>query len=214
MGIEGEKHISLSERWSQTWSELGLSARPGLFETMVSRWGESHRRYHNLQHLIECLQAAEALRPFSESQPLVEFALWYHDAFHNTMSQGQEIKSAELARTTVLKSGGSFKLADRVSEVILATTHDRGVHLEDAAVVCDCDLWILGSPIERFQEYNVQIREEYKHVQDKYYIKGRIRVLRKFASRSFIYRTPLFRDLFEMVAKENLKGEIERLESL
>lgn len=49
---------------------------------------------------------------------------------------------------------------DAVSHLILATKkHGASLHV-DAALLVDVDLNILGQPLDRFWEYEAQIREE------------------------------------------------------
>jgi predicted metal-dependent HD superfamily phosphohydrolase len=48
-----------------------------------------------------------------------------------------------------------------VRDLILATRHDVSPPAGDAALLVDVDLAILGSPVERFDEYEHQVRQEY-----------------------------------------------------
>jgi predicted metal-dependent HD superfamily phosphohydrolase len=48
-----------------------------------------------------------------------------------------------------------------VRDLILATRHDVSPPGGDAALLVDVDLAILGSPAERFDEYERQVRQEY-----------------------------------------------------
>jgi len=50
-----------------------------VFDQLLARYSEPHRKYHTLQHLAECLAHVEAVRHLAEQPGEVEFALWFHD---------------------------------------------------------------------------------------------------------------------------------------
>lgn len=204
-------HDDLRRRWEDIWKRFRLSPRTGQFETLMSRWGESHRHYHTPVHLLESLEALDGLKGYTNDGRPAEFALFYHDCFHNVHKQNNEQKSAEMAKATFVKSGGDELTGQLIHDLVLSTTHTCPVYSIDAALVTDSDLWILGAPPDRFDEYERQVRLEYRHVQDVHYIKARSRVLHTFFDRSFVYRTPVMRTLLEASARENLKRSLAAL---
>src|SRR5215207_157618 len=75
-----------------------LAARPigpAVFDELVARYSEPHRKYHTLQHLAECLAHFEAVRDLAEQPAEVEMALWFHDAIYDTQRHDNEEKSAD-----------------------------------------------------------------------------------------------------------------------
>ena len=54
----------------------------------------------------------------------------------------------------------------------------------------DADLWILGAPPDRFDQYCRQVRDEYAWVPDADYAAGRAAVLMPFAASDRLYLTP------------------------
>ena len=58
-------------------------------------------------------------------------------------------------------TGLSSAVIERVQELILATKHKSAPATHDAALLVDVDLAILGAPVERFDEYERQVRKEY-----------------------------------------------------
>jgi predicted metal-dependent HD superfamily phosphohydrolase len=71
----------------------------------------------------------------------------------------------------------------------MATRHDAPVHDEDAALLVDIDLAILGSPLQRFERYDEDIRKEYRWVPGFVYRRKRAEVLRQFLARQSLYHT-------------------------
>jgi predicted metal-dependent HD superfamily phosphohydrolase len=74
-------------------------------------------------------------------------------------------------------------------------------------------LQILGASWEIYERYASQIRQEYKIHPDFMYRPGRVQALQHFLSRESIFQTNVFREKFEMRARENLKREIKWLNS-
>lgn len=204
-------HQELRTRWDSLWDRLHLIPRTGLFETLMARWGESHRYYHTPQHLAECLRALEEVKSYTDDVRPVEFALWYHDVFHNVEMQSNEEKSAELALSSFVKSGGEAVVGLRIKELVMSTTHRRPVKTYEAAMMVDADLWILGAPPERFDEYEVQVRAEYPRVSDEFFAVARSRLLAKFLTRNAIYRTPILRAKQEVQARMNIERSLKSL---
>ena len=78
----------------------------------------------------------------------------------------------------------------------------------DQQLIVDIDLSILGAPLERFFEYERQVRQEYSWVDEAIFRSVRSRILQEFLARPSIYSTMIFRDRLERPARENLKRSI------
>jgi predicted metal-dependent HD superfamily phosphohydrolase len=74
----------------------------------------------------------------------VELAIWFHDAIYDTHSQENEERSAELASRRILEAGGGADLVKSVVGLILATKAHDAALIQDAALLIDVDLSILG----------------------------------------------------------------------
>ena len=204
--------MNLIERWRGVWSELGaLQGDEELYNSLVACYSEPHRKYHTLQHLNECFAHLKRVSSFAEHAAEVELALWFHDAIYNTHEKDNEKRSADWARESVLKSGVNSEKATRIYELIMATMHDAVPVGRDAEVLVDIDLGILGADRARFDEYELQVREEYSWVPDFLYRKARRKVLQEFESREWIYSTEVFRSEYEARARENLTRSLSRL---
>ena len=75
----------------------------------------------------------------------------------------------------------------------------------------DVDLAILGTPAERFDEYERQVRDEYSWVPGFLFRRKRREILTAFLARPHVYNTERFRVRYEAVARANLARSIERL---
>jgi predicted metal-dependent HD superfamily phosphohydrolase len=138
-------------------------------------------------------------------------AFWFHDAVYDVLANDNEERSADWAEEELLVAGVFHERTLRVKTLILATRHSSPPESPDQQFFVDIDLAILGAPVERFNEYESQIREEYRWVPDPLYREKRSDILRQFLARTPIYHTPALRDALESRARENLSAAINRL---
>ena len=200
------------ERWQSAWRQLGAStASEELYHQLVACYSEPHRKYHTIQHLSECLTHFQSVSALADHPDEVELALWFHDAIYDTSKKDNEKRSAEWARASVVAAGVSIEKADRIYELIMATMHKAVPVGRDAEVLVDIDLSILGAEAARFDEYEVQVREEYSWVPESLYRAARSKVLEMFVSREWIYSTEPFRDKYEARARDNIARSLARL---
>ena len=190
-------------------------------EDLVVRWSQAHRGYHDLRHLDEVIAALTELRETTldtdEDWASVVLAAWFHDAVYDVAAPGaadpdNESRSAELARDLLSQNGvGAATIAEVVSLVEASQDHDVSQTHGPQAAFHDADLWILGAPTRRFDEYCSAVRREYAAVADGDYAQGRSAILRPFLDRNHVYRTDHARAHWEKVARDNLDRELERL---
>jgi predicted metal-dependent HD superfamily phosphohydrolase len=204
--------MPLLARWQMLWRQLGAShADESLFRKLGECYAEPHRRYHTMQHLEECFAHLDNVRSFATRPSEVELALWFHDAIYDTSRTDNEARSAEWARVSVLLAGLSSEIAERVAVLVFSTKHDAVPVERDAQLLVDVDLAILGADPARFDEYEVQIREEYGWVPKSFYKKSRRKVLQQFLDRERIYSTDFFQAEYEAKARENISRSLARL---
>ncbi len=198
----------LPERsWQRAWAALGLSAPEGLMQQLMYAWAEPQRHYHSLQHLRECLALLEPALDLAQRPGEVELALWFHDAVYDPQGKGNEARSADWAVEALAQAGAGSEVQERVRALIMATCHDAVPVDDDARLLVDIDLAILGADPARFAEYDAQVREEYRWVPDPIYRAKRKEVLAGFLARPVIYGTERFRERFEVRARENLRRD-------
>ncbi|MCK0110840.1 DUF4031 domain-containing protein [Ornithinimicrobium sp. F0845] len=229
--VPAQAFRQLTESWHTDTVLLAPEAPPALREAEVERllagWSEPHRRYHDARHLREVLGAVEELAAAGETDAvgarLARVAGWYHDLAYDPQAAAgsNEHRSATLARDHLNALGVAQGTVDVVEALILMTVdHDPdGEHpamasrRHTAAVLHDADLWILSAPDPRYREYAGQVRDEYAHVPDDLFVRGRAAVLSGFAQRPELYRTAHARTHWEPRARANVTAELARLEA-
>jgi predicted metal-dependent HD superfamily phosphohydrolase len=205
--------LQAKTKWLEFWRRMGMKSDPEpYYAELVGRYAAPQRAYHNLTHILECLEEFAPARPLTNDPVAVEAAIWYHDAVYDPRAKDNEEQSAALAEKTGVATGWPEAFRQRVKNLILATKkHDASLD-EDAPVLVDVDLSILGRERERFDEYEMQIRKEYDWVPDEAFAAGRTTVLQIFLGRPRIYNTDLFRDKYEAQARDNLRRSLACLE--
>lgn len=201
------------KRWVDLWRKLGVENSGALFSELSAHYVEPHRAYHNLTHIAQCLVEFEPVQAVAKDSTAVELAIWYHDVIYDPRSKENEKLSAEFALRALQGAGLPASLSDHVTRLIMATkSHDASLD-EDAPVMVDVDLSILGQATDRFDEYERQIRLEYDWVSAEAFATGRAGVLRSFLGRANIYATDSFRSKYEKIARSNLQRSLGELEA-
>ena len=197
------------------WNALTAHLPKNLFyENLVKHYNSKSRFYHTLNHIEALLKLSEEHEHLLTSKKTIDFAIWYHDAIYDASKGNNEEKSAELARENLTELGLDPTLIESCFNLIIATkTHQLTEDLNsfDAQFLLDIDLSILAVERDNYIEYTQQIRKEYKIYPDFLYKKGRKKVLKHFLEMEQIYKTDLFRNLWETKAKENLRSELSML---
>lgn len=176
-----------------------------------SRYGEPWRHYHDHLHLSELkshLKAAEndGVR-IHDGAAALAFVLW-HDSIYDPQSPHgrNESLSAQLCSLEFGAIGHPTSVL-RACEAILATIG----HIAPAADICpdgalllDCDLAILGASPERFDLYDIAIREEYAHVPQDVYTSKRREIMARFLLRERLFLTDWAHARWEKQARHNI----------
>jgi len=185
---------------------------------LAALYQAADRHYHGLAHIEAMLALAAEYRHLLHDPEAVEAAIWFHDAIYNSRAKDNEAKSAALAEKRLAGRVDPHRLA-RVAAMINATaTHqlppfrDENA-LDDAALLLDMDLAILGAEPAVFDAYEKAVRLEYGWVEEPMWRAGRSAVLQNFIARPHIFNTQIFRDRFEARARENLDRSLRALQS-
>lgn len=168
---------------------------------------EDGRHYHTMEHIDEMLTLADEA---GLTSPVIDAAIWFHDAVYEAGSKHNEDLSAELAEQFMPRLNLSQIEQARVTAMIIASREHRSKNTEIQPFL-DLDMAILGAKPERYTRYAADVRQEFAHVSDWNFKLGRKHFLKGCLRRKQLYLTPLFRERFEAQARENIKAEIERL---
>ena len=205
---------ALAASWDAAWSALGRPAAAGLQVELLNAWAEPHRHYHDQRHLRECLGLWSRWRGLGERAGEVAIALWFHDAIYDPQAGSNELNSAAWAARSLIRAGLASETAQRVHDLVMATQHDAPAALSsgaDAQLLVDIDLSILGSPPERFERYDQDVRKEYAWVPGFRYRDQRAQVLQGFLDRRQLYQGAAAVALLEGQARINLAAALSRL---
>lgn len=201
------------ENWLALWHRIGAHDDGISWHGKLCRsYQDSHRSYHTLQHLEECLQIFDSIPSEKEvaCSPALELALWFHDAVYDIGASNNEEQSAQLARFVLFEAGVDSGLIDDTCRLVMATKTHEG-SLPDEEWIADIDLSILGQTPTRFQEYERQIRREYAMVDDCLYRTKRSEIMASFLERTRLYKTEYFHHHFEEQARFNLEWLLNHL---
>ncbi|MBI4581456.1 MAG: metal-dependent phosphohydrolase [Planctomycetes bacterium] len=205
MTLSGE-HEMLLKRWLSLGQRLSLRGDvAGAGRDLLARYSEPHRRYHNCDHLADCLKVFDLHGSEADDPMAVEAALWFHDVVYRIGAADNESRSADLARTTLGSLGLRQARLEFVSEAIVATMHRTVPEPGDVSLVCDIDLSVLGSRGKRYRSYADAILAE-SGMTLEVFRPLRLRFLETMLTRHRIFHTAGFREL-EKLARCNMSRE-------
>ena len=203
----------LARSFERAWHGIGAEASgAALFDELLAAYAEPHRRYHTLQHLVECLQGFETVRALAQRPAEVELALWFHDAVYALQRGDNEAQSADWARRALSAAAVPAPAIQRVQELVMVTRHRGLPEPGDQQLLVDIDLSILGASGARFSEYERQIRDEYGFVPDELFRHKRREILSAFLDRPRLYGSAHFHQALEARARENLRCAVVALD--
>ena len=155
-----------------------------------------------MQHLEECFALFDETSAQHAGEVLL--ALWFHDAIYEPKRHDNEQKSADWGAEVLGAAGAGADVIERFKALVMATRHEAQPQSNDARLLVDIDLSILGAEAQRFDEYEAQVRKEYAHVPELFFRMARSRLLKEFLARPSIYSTAAFRQRFEARARANV----------
>jgi predicted metal-dependent HD superfamily phosphohydrolase len=176
------------------------------FEKLASAWGEPGRRYHNREHLAECLHQLDLAG--ESATAVAELALWFHDAVYVAGAPDNEERSSQFLISECHRLQIDRKVVEAAAALVRATahgTHGNGLGAE-GALVLDVDLSILGSDPVRFLEYEYAIEAEFEKIPKLKFRIGRGRFLASLLARPSIFRSTFFRERYEAVARAQVSA--------
>lgn len=119
--------------------------------------------YHNLAHTQQVVQAAEQIAAYyrlsANEQMIVLLAAWFHDVGYVQGKRAEhEAAGAEAAKAFLATQNAPVETAQAVAECILATRIPQAPKNLLEQIVCDADLFHLGS--KDFKQRNKLLRAE------------------------------------------------------
>src|SRR6185436_2645450 len=81
--------------------ERDFPGRSALGQELVRRYGSVSRSYHDARHLLEVLDAVDAMVEEADDIEAVRLAAWFHDAVYDVRAPDNEERSAQLAESVL-----------------------------------------------------------------------------------------------------------------
>jgi len=124
---------------------------------------DSHFVFHNLEHTQQVVAAAEELATYhnlnDEDRLTLLLAAWFHDTgFSSGRAEDHEKESIRLATDFLQQKGVDIEIIQRVSSCIQATHMPQSPLSLVEKIMCDADLYHLGSG--DFKKMNEHLRQE------------------------------------------------------
>lgn len=182
-----------------------------LWSEIEKKYTEKGRHYHNLEHLGNMFSELDAVKDEIENFSVLSFSVFYHDVIYDAASKSNEEKSAEFAAVRLKRLHVDDYFIQKVSEQIFATKSHHLSENSDTNYLLDADLSILGKDSEVYFDYTKKIRKEYSIYPDLLYKPGRKKVLKHFLEQKDIFKTPIFKEKYEDLARANIQMEIDGL---
>lgn len=210
----------LQQEWVRLGAELAIhdqDAWQRTGATVLNRWAEPHRYYHDDRHLEHVLLSLDHLQTLGEPVSTNSWlALWYHDVVYVGKAGHDESESARIMSSDLEALGVPSERIAQVAALILATIPGRPVQTDsrDVAHVLDSDVSIFAASDARYERYVEDVRLEYAHVSDLDFRVGRTRVLESYLARPRIYLSEAGVALWEARARANIARELESLRTV
>jgi len=206
----------MGRRWSRFWQKRNVENSPLIaFGAVWTRYNETHRAYHGIDHIDFCLTEFDRVRSLAKNPDAIEIAIWFHDVIYDTRRNDNEMCSAKFAIIELLKLDKSPGLGEQVAELIMATKHNFVLTDHDQQLIADIDLSGFAQPWKVVEANSRKIRREYDWVPENEYVASRRKILEWFLDREQgIYYIPEFRTKYENAARENIAHELTRVREL
>lgn len=189
-----------------------LDCHLDLRDGLRAAYADPARGYHDQQHLGEVLAHVSDLLVREPGDPVaIGLAAWYHDAVYEGARDDEE-RSALLAETELAHAGVAPELVAEVARLVrLTETHQPERGDVNGRVLCDADLGILAAGPERYAAYVAGVRQDFAHVPDEDFVRGRAAVLAELLDRPALFHTRTARTQWEEQARANIAAELATL---
>jgi predicted metal-dependent HD superfamily phosphohydrolase len=168
------------DRWEALMSAMGFEPSIGCYDELYAAYSEKHRFYHTVKHIDAMLCHFDAVKELADRPAELELAIWFHDAIYKLFSKSNELESAMWAKEFILSKGYDQMGSERVYSLIMATINNGQVQVNDEKLIVDIDLTVLGIYPEVYDEFEQNVRKEYKMVPSIIYRKKRKKLLKSF----------------------------------
>ena len=125
--------------------------------------------FHNLQHTIEMVEAAEEIAGHSdvskEDLEILLIAAWFHDTGHTQTYDGHEEASCRIASDFLKKESYPEEKINQIIQLILTTKRDKEPENKLEAILRDADISHIGK--KGSLKKGRRLREEWRLILNK-----------------------------------------------
>ncbi len=179
---------------------------------LLAAYGAPTRRYHDLHHLSEVLDHVSTLSDVATDPHAVRLAAWFHDSVYDPARPDNERRSAMLAAHELGGLRVPNSVINEVARLVLLTeSHDPMTDDRNGAVLCDCDLAVLGREPDAYLAYTTLVRQEYAYLDDAAFRASRAKLLHGLLERPHLFHTAPAIDRWESMARHNMASELTTL---
>lgn len=192
--------------WTPLAGRLGLS--DAMLADLIAAYGEPHRRYHTLVHIVEMLDCHAQSRHLAANPDAIDLAIWFHDCIYDAkfeFGENERLSAEHLGKVYTGECSAAAQAMIRHSAGHAASDDP------DVQLFCDLDLYRLGVPFKAFDQHGRDVREEYSWIEDDVWTTKRNAFFQGLLDRPVIYQTEYWRDRLEDQARENLSRTIRSL---
>jgi predicted metal-dependent HD superfamily phosphohydrolase len=169
-----------------------------VFENLISRYTETHRMFHTIDHI------SYVLNNLKTAKPEAVLAAIYHDSIYVPGATQNEYCSAQLAARHLSLLGVKTNTIFNVSKHILSTEQHVPIDLDGNEELLDADMMILASKKSVFNEYCYNLRLEFPYLSDSEFTSQRSRWALECLGRKQIFYSKKHSKL-ENIARKNLR---------
>ncbi len=207
-----DDRVLLSLMQSQWIGIGGKTDSISLGAQLIAAYRDPARFYHGLSHLVECLRLWREWREHSGKPDEIAIALWFHDALYDTARHDSEARSARWALDALTAGGVPFDTVRRIRDLVIATRPNESPSNDDARLMIDIDMAILGASPDRYERYEADLQREHSHMAEFIYRRKRLEVLKSLNTRQRIFQSDAARHTLEAQARENIARSISKLQ--
>lgn len=176
-------------------------------------------QYHNWQHINKMLYLIPSeMSGIAGLSSLVDAIVW-HDVFYVPGGIENERRSSDLF-SILNPNATNVELVDS----LIMTTRDHTLTLESSPlmdaenlilheVMIDLDLYGLADPWQEYVATGKKIRQEFNVYDDEQFLEGRLKFIKRFLDKPFIFQSAFFSDR-EVAARHNLEKELYIIERI
>jgi predicted metal-dependent HD superfamily phosphohydrolase len=193
---------------------------PETHDKLVTLYNESHRHYHNMEHITDCFAALSRLRSIMTPHELKKSVvmeigrmIWFHDAVYNV---GPEVKHGENERKSAAiwadsTEGNALPHHEMMTVwygIMMSAEHTK--HQKPAyftmsqQIFLDIDLCGMGGSYHSFLMNGEKIMREYAWVDEDTFYDNRIKFFEQLLKRPYIYYHHVMRGMYEEKTRNNI----------